>query len=281
MTSSPTPQHIHAPPPDWPPAILYTPDLLWPSTLPPHIQETYSPAVPPPVLLSTPANVTFDHDSDSESDDDEAETSATASEPPERTRLLRPGIHLGLSVLDIRRVPPVTVRGRVSVRKITDPSHPCHGAWGLFVPTSPTHRWPPCACEPSPPTPAPAIPKHSHILDYAGHVVSDADADADSDYLLHLVADLSVDAARAGNEGRCANDFRNVPVGGGRVASRPNACFDAYVDRATGEVRVGLFALRGLVAGEEVLVTYGSGYWKSRGVVLPEGLDVEWGEGWD
>lgn len=78
---------------------------------------------------------------------------------------------------------------------------------------------------------------------------------------------LSVDAAKSGNESRCANDYRGV-------AERPNAEFrDCFIQvpsvkRAGGlrwERRVGIFVLSagkagkrkaGIQAGEEILVSY-------------------------
>ena len=78
---------------------------------------------------------------------------------------------------------------------------------------------------------------------------------------------LSVDSARAGNEARCANDYRGI-------AERANAEWrDCYVQvpstkRAGGkrwERRVGIFVLSagkagkrtaGIKAGEEILVNY-------------------------
>lgn len=104
-----------------------------------------------------------------------------------------------------------------------------------------------------------------------------ADQDPNSDYDLNLDRELglSVDAARSGNESRHANDYRSI-------AERPNASFeDIFIEvkskkRADGhkwERRVAIFVLpagkaqkrkNGIRAGEEILVSYGKGFWEAR-----------------
>lgn len=102
-----------------------------------------------------------------------------------------------------------------------------------------------------------------------------ADQDPNSDYDLNLDRDLglSVDAAISGNESRHANDYRSI-------AERPNAEFrDIFiqvpstkrVDGQRWERRVAIFVLpagkaglrkAGIKAGEEILVSYGKGFWE-------------------
>ncbi|KAF2213739.1 hypothetical protein CERZMDRAFT_96563 [Cercospora zeae-maydis SCOH1-5] len=149
----------------------------------------------------------------------------------------------------------------IQITTITTPDHPAHGQRGLFA--------------------ASDLLPDSFILLYLGlvHTNSLSDTDAHSDYDLSLDRDigLSVDASTMGNESRCANDYRGV-------AERPNAEFrDCYVQvpsdkRADGvrwERRVGIFVLsagkvgnakrkRGILRGEEVLVSYGKGFWEGR-----------------
>lgn len=102
-----------------------------------------------------------------------------------------------------------------------------------------------------------------------------ADQDPNSDYDLNLDRELglSVDAATSGNESRHANDYRSI-------AERPNAEFrDIFiqvkstkrVDGQRWERRVAIFVLPagkaqkrkgGIKAGEEILVSYGKGFWE-------------------
>ncbi|KAK3074026.1 hypothetical protein LTR53_003865 [Teratosphaeriaceae sp. CCFEE 6253] len=147
----------------------------------------------------------------------------------------------------------------LDIRIIADTKHPACGQRGLFA----TRHLVP----------------DSFICLYLGHVHTNSmsDQDLDSDYDLSLDRDigLSVDAARSGNESRCANDYRGI-------AERPNAEFrDCYIKvpsakRAGGtkwERRVAIFVLSagkaakrkaGIKAGEEVLVSYGKGFWEGR-----------------
>ncbi|KAJ3105448.1 hypothetical protein HDU97_008064 [Phlyctochytrium planicorne] len=264
-------------PPSWPSSIRYLEANEWPSDVSLDLQTTYKPLIPDP-MLSTLARVHFDHDEPS----DDEEEDRTIERPP---KVIMASNHLDLPVLDVRNVPPDEILKRVEIRQISDPKHPAFGELGLFVPnvdeSKPAYPWRPCQCETNVLGASKmGIPKHAHILDYCGIVRPDHLADPDSDYLLHLAGPLSVDADSAGNEGRCVNDFRGVPVEGGALAMGPNACFDSYVDKESGEVRVGLFALRWIEPGEEILVTYGNAYWKSRGLYIGNGFR-DWNDGWE
>ncbi|RMX98252.1 hypothetical protein D0868_10195 [Hortaea werneckii] len=117
------------------------------------------------------------------------------------------------------------------------------------------------------------------IIAYRGHVhtnsLSDCDPHSDYDLSLDRELGLSVDAATSGNESRFANDYRGI-------AERPNAEFrDCFIQvpcskRADGfrwERRVGIFVLsagkaglrkKGIREGEEIVVSYGKGYWEGR-----------------
>ena len=80
-----------------------------------------------------------------------------------------------------------------------------------------------------------------------------------------------MDAARMGNEARFVNDYRGVPD----VLS-PNAEFrDIWMSSSNRKVEkgIGVFVLNagrsgnrstGIKKGEEILVSYGKGFWKSR-----------------
>lgn len=145
------------------------------------------------------------------------------------------------------------------IQIITSEKHPAFGQRGLFA--------------------AQHLEPNSFICVYVGHVHTNSlsDTDPHSDYDLNYDSGpgLSIDAARCGNEARFTNDFRGI-------AERPNSEFrDCFVQvtsekRVSGtkwERRVGIFVLSagnaghrkgGIKAGEEILVTYGKGYWEGR-----------------
>ena len=104
--------------------------------------------------------------------------------------------------------------------------------------------------------------------------------DRGSDYTLAFVEEgplrLTLDAARAGNEGRFINDFRGVPVPpGGR--SGANVRFAARVDER-GQTQMGVYVLpggSGLAKHAELLLSYGKGYWLARGLLRNQGHGQE------
>ncbi|KAI9878295.1 MAG: hypothetical protein M1830_001352 [Pleopsidium flavum] len=127
-----------------------------------------------------------------------------------------------------------------------------------------------------------ALSPGTHILDYTGYIHSSRreDTDPQSDYDLSLDRELGIgiDAGRMGNEGRFVNDYRGVRAGG------PNAEFrDGWVFVREGgrggrwERRVGVWVLGGrgrrgvgIGRGEEVVVSYGKGFWRERQVEVEE-----------
>lgn len=148
----------------------------------------------------------------------------------------------------------LTIRGphaNVKITPIASTSHPAHGQYGLFA----TQHLPP----------------DSFVLSYLGYVHDQTDLDEASDYDLSLDRDLGlgVDASRMGNEARFINDYRGISTG-------PNAEFrDVLVDVGFGivEKRMGVFVLssgksgkrvKGIARGEEILVSYGKGFWAGR-----------------
>ncbi|KAK4100509.1 hypothetical protein N658DRAFT_473003 [Parathielavia hyrcaniae] len=166
----------------------------------------------------------------------------------------------------------------VLITPITDPSHPAHGQAGLFA-----------TCDLAP---------GELILPYLGEIhIGTAPfgsggseegynyAQSDYDLWLGREADLAVDAARMGNEARFVNDYRGVPGRGGRKA---NAEFRVVWDARTAEICMAVFVLPagkravgrarvvGITRGEEVLVSYGRGFWQGRREA--DGQDVD-GEG--
>ena len=161
----------------------------------------------------------------------------------------------------------------VEIQTVDDEKHPAHSQRGLFASQS--------------------LQPDTCICLYLGrvHTNSMSDTDPHSDYDLSLDREigLSVDAARSGNESRFANDYRGI-------AERPNSEFrDCFVQvksekRAGGvkwERRVGIFVLSagnagklraGVRAGEEILVSYGKGFWECRKLMATFRKDFEMGK---
>lgn len=78
-------------------------------------------------------------------------------------------------------------------------------------------------------------------------------------------AELAVDAEKAGNEARFINDFRGV-------GDQPNSEFRETWDPRRGERCMAVFVLPsskkqaagGIKKGDEILVSYGKGFWSKR-----------------
>jgi hypothetical protein len=139
----------------------------------------------------------------------------------------------------------------VKITPVSDSAHPAHGQYALYTNTH--------------------LPPDSFVLPYLGYVHDQTDTDEASDYDLSLDRELGigVDASKMGNEARFINDYRGV-------ATAPNAEFrDIHVDIGHGKVerRVGVFVLsagksgkraKGIGRGQEILVSYGKGFWTER-----------------
>jgi hypothetical protein len=152
----------------------------------------------------------------------------------------------------------------VKITPITDTRHPAWGQSGLFA--------------------ARPLPPGSLILPYLGEYhQADSAAHASSDYDLWLDRDagVAVDAARMGNEARFVNDYRGVPG-----AVKANAEFCEIWDLRRGEKGMAVFVLPvgkkakgrggGIARGEEILISYGKGFWgERRGEVQEEEGEVE------
>ncbi|OAG35115.1 hypothetical protein AYO21_10730 [Fonsecaea monophora] len=154
----------------------------------------------------------------------------------------------------------------VQIKSIADPSHPAYRQHGLF------------AARPLAPS--------SFVILYLGTLhTSSSESASTSDYDLSLdrELDLAIDAAQCGNEARFINDYRGIRPEG------PNAEFrDCWVEmppptsrggEARWERRIGVFVLstgkanrkdggkqraRGIAKGEEIVVSYGKGFWRAR-----------------
>jgi len=124
-------------------------------------------------------------------------------------------------------------------------------------------------------------------------------AHSNYDLWLSRPLNLAIDASRAGNEARFINDYRGVPLPPFPTPSslinstksnktkskndpwankrkRPNAEFKLAWDPRIGELCMAVYVLRagrnakgwakevGILRGEEVLVSYGKGFWRER-----------------
>lgn len=154
----------------------------------------------------------------------------------------------------------------VKITPITDAQHPACGQAGLFA--------------------AHALLPGSLILPYMGELhLADSMAHASSDYDLWLdrSGNVAVDAAHMGNEARFVNDYRGVP---GVV--RSNAEFCEVWDVRRGEKGMAVFVLPagkkqkgkggGIAKGQEILVSYGRGFWEKRREEAGEGECAQQGE---
>ncbi|KAK4230131.1 putative set domain-protein [Podospora fimiseda] len=146
----------------------------------------------------------------------------------------------------------------VRITPITDPAHPAHNQSGLFAATN--------------------LQPGQLILPYIGELHSSLPnpsydySSSDYDLWVDREGDVAVDASRMGNEARFVNDFRGVPgkMEGGK--SKANAEFKVVWDERRKERVMGVFVLgegksgkvKGIRKGEEILVSYGRGFWGER-----------------
>ncbi|KAL3784059.1 hypothetical protein HJC23_013274 [Cyclotella cryptica] len=139
---------------------------------------------------------------------------------------------------------------KVYFKKISDPNHPACGEYGLY-----------CALPDG-------APPGTWLLDYVGHITLGEDQDKQSDYISDFgeKSELACDANSYGNEARFLNDFRNT-------GKHPNVEFTFRRDKQ-GELRQGVYVklkknskdqgFDGVKQHEELLVSYGKSYWRSR-----------------
>jgi len=142
----------------------------------------------------------------------------------------------------------------VKITPITIPSHPACGQAGLFA--------------------AKDLKPGAFILQYLGvtHAPTGSssptiDPHATSDYDLSLDREygIGIDADRMGNEARFINDYRGI-------GTKPNAEFREIWDVKKKERGMGVWVLpegksgkgKGIRKGEEILVSYGRGFWGAR-----------------
>ena len=151
-------------------------------------------------------------------------------------------------------LPPISPH--VSIRKITDESHPAYGESGLFASKS--------------------LPPKSLLLTYTGLLSPSKLASTTSNYTLSFLSrshnntnshnfSLTIDAEYMGNESRFLNDYRGIgeSKGGG-----PNVGFEEYWCSTSCSLQMGIFVLsRKIEKNQEILINYGKGFWKSRGLL--------------
>ena len=129
--------------------------------------------------------------------------------------------------------------------RITDPSHPAYGQCGLFA--------------------AKKLACGAHVCDYRGVVCLTEHESKTSDYTLSFVDEpgirLTLDAEKFGNEARFINDYRGT-------GQKANVRFATRVDHR-GVTHMGVFvsAPRGVAKGQELLLSYGKGFWLARGLL--------------
>jgi hypothetical protein len=207
--------------------------------------------------------------------------------PPSLTAEQRASLRL--KPHDALSIPPNAPKGPcplVKITQITDPAHPACGQAGLFAakdlkPGSfiieylgVIHSSPPRL--PSPTSPSAPDSNSNSTSAYAPisppQVPTPApDPHASSNYDLSLdrALFLAVDAATSGNEARFINDYRGI-------AARPNAEFCEVWNEARQERGMGVWVLpvgksgkhsgreKGVRKGEEIVVSYGRGFWGAR-----------------
>lgn len=151
----------------------------------------------------------------------------------------------------------------VKISLISSSTHPAHGQYGLFA--------------------AKDLKPGKFVLQYLGEIhpsagssaetvettpdISNVDRHSKSDYDLSLDRELGIgiDADRMGNEARFINDYRGI-------SDRPNVEFKEIWDERRKERGMGVWVLvegksgkgKGVRKGEELLVSYGKGFWTAR-----------------
>lgn len=162
------------------------------------------------------------------------------------------GADASTAVLEVPSSLKPGICASVKITPVSDPRHPACGQSGLFATR--------------------ALAPATLVLPYLGEVhpsPSAAHATSDYDLWLDREGDVAVDASRAGNEARFVNDYRGVPG-----ATRPNAEFCEVWDVRRGEKGMAVFVLPatkrdkgkgvGIAKGQEILVSYGKGFWGKR-----------------
>lgn len=179
---------------------------------------------------------------------------------PVYSRTLKANHHTSLRTQTLSQIQITTSKAPsplVKIIPITIQFHPANGQSGLFATVD--------------------LKPGTFILQYLGEIhdtpteVENPHVNSDYDLSLDRDIGLGIDADSAGNEARFINDYRGV-------ADRANAEFKEIWDVKRGEKGIGVFVLpegkklkmKGVKKGEEILVSYGRGFWNAR----MEGVDV-------
>lgn len=205
----------------WTKEVTYIDRLVWSPNVPKELKQLFEPTS---VQLKQQQALLTNNNNDSDVSD------GLLKEEEEKKDIAGRTINFQNEHINIRLSNPPSIkeqRRNIKIKKITDKSHPCCGAYGLVAAQT-------------------LLPKQL-VLDYLGVVEYKTYSDT-SDYVLRYGIDLSIDAEKYGNEGRFCNDFRGV-------ASGPNVCFLNYLDEQTQRIRVGIFVLgnKKIKKGEELV----------------------------
>ncbi|SAM07820.1 hypothetical protein [Absidia glauca] len=214
----------------WTPGVAYIDKLVWSPDVPKELKLLFEPnqsTMEQEKKKINNANARSSQRTNSETTTKDATDSETAEEWKDiagRT-LNFLNEHVNLRGSDFPSIKEQ--RRNIKIKKITDSSHPCCGAYGLVA--------------------AQNLAPRQLILDYLG-VVEYKSYSSSSDYVLRYGIDLSIDAEKCGNEARFFNDFRGVATG-------PNVCFLNYLDERTERIKVGVFVLgnKKIKKGEELI----------------------------
>ncbi|KAI5815046.1 hypothetical protein BZA77DRAFT_317403 [Pyronema omphalodes] len=146
---------------------------------------------------------------------------------------------LAISSLNLlSKVPAAPPSTLVKIKPISSSTHPANGQAGLFALRT--------------------LPARSWVIDYIGfyHTLEESDPTSDYDISLDREAGVAVDAAKGGNEARFVNDYRGV-------SERANVEFENR--RVGGQMRIAVMVgPKDIKKGEELLVSYGKGFWDGR-----------------
>jgi hypothetical protein len=185
---------------------------------------------------------------------------------------------------DALSIPPNVPKGPsplVKITQIADPTHPACGQAGLFA----TKDLKPGSfiieylgvMHSSPPALPPPTSTLSPLAPPAPEQVPDPHASSNYDLSLDRSLSLAIDAAASGNEARFINDYRGI-------SPRPNAEFREVWNEARKERGMAVWVLavgksgkrggrgRGVRKGEEVVVSYGRGFWGARREEAEDGM---------
>jgi hypothetical protein len=110
-----------------------------------------------------------------------------------------------------------------------------------------------------------AFKKDEVVAFYTGDIYKPSESSNHSDYVLEIKRDQLLDAARTNSSpGRLLNDARNSPL--------QNNCKFSINHRSK---EITIKATRDIKAGEELLLSYGSGYWSKHKAALPPGTGIK------